>query len=203
MRRQSAKPRRELAVPFADGLRVVRREDAEHVTVQSFGLFQLAVEGDGQREIAVGDPFGFQLDQRIPQAAGFHVGRAVHHRAGRAFRLLDVGHHRVPLGEVVALCAADLPPRRVEIPRAPFERDGHHAVEPVQVVQEVGGRPGRRGHERVENHGLAVQSKMPAFGFKLGVRQPPVQAAAGRPLPRRTAGLVDQLGEEPGARPVR
>ena len=40
---------------------------------------------------------------------------------------------------------------------------------------------------------------MPAFGFKLGVGQPPVQAAAGRPLPRRTAGLVDQLGEEPGA----
>ena len=40
---------------------------------------------------------------------------------------------------------------------------------------------------------------MPAFGFKLGVGEPPVQAAAGRPLPRRTAGLVDQLGEEPGA----
>ena len=126
-------------------------------------------------------------------------GRAVHHRGRRAFRLLYVGHHRIAFGKVVALRAADLPPRCVQIPRAPFERDGHHAVEPVQVVQEVGGRPGRRGQERVENHGLAVQSKMPAFGFQLGVGQSPVQAAAGRPVPRRTAGLVHQLGEEAGA----
>ena len=99
----------------------------------------------------------------------------------------------------MALCAADLATRRVQIPRAPFERDGHHAVEPVQVMQEVGGRPGRRGHERVENHGLAVESKMPAFGFQLAIRQPPVQAAAGRPVPRRTAGLVHQLREQAGA----
>ena len=152
-----------------------------------------------QREIAIGHAFGFEFNQRVPQAAGFHVGRAVHHRGRRAFRLLYVGHHRIAFGKVVALRAADLAPRRVQIPRAPFERHGHHAVEPVQVVQEVGGRPGRRGQERVENHGLAVQSKMPAFGFQLGVGQSPVQAAAGRPVPRRTAGLVHQLGEEAGA----
>ena len=99
----------------------------------------------------------------------------------------------------MALRAADLPPRRVEIPRAPFERDGHHAVEPVQVVQEVRRRTARRGHERVENHGLAVEPQVSPFGFQLAIRQPPVQAAAGRPVPRRTAGLVHQLREEAGA----
>ena len=99
----------------------------------------------------------------------------------------------------MALRAAYLAPRRVEIPRTPFERDGHHAVEPVQVMQEVrGGAPWGR-QERVEDHGLAVEPQVSAFGFKLGVGQLPIQAAAGRPVPRRTAGLVHQLREEPGA----
>ena len=97
LRRESAKPRGELAVAFPDRLRVVCREDAQQIAVQSFGLRKVAVEGNRQREIAIGHAFGFEFHQRIPQAAGFHVGRAVHHRAGRAFRLLYVGHHRVPL----------------------------------------------------------------------------------------------------------
>ena len=59
LRRQSAEPRRELAVAFADGLRVVRREDAENVSVQAFGLRQVAVQGNGEREIAVGHPLRF------------------------------------------------------------------------------------------------------------------------------------------------
>ena len=160
---------------------------------------KVAVEGNRQGKVAIGHAFGFEFDEGIPQAAGFHVGRAVHHRAGRAFRLLHVGHHRIAFGKVVALCAADLAARRVQIPRAPFERDGHHAVEAVEVIQKVGGRPGRRGQERVEDHGLAVESQVPAFGFQLAVGEPPIQAAAGRPLPRRTAGLVDQLREEAGA----
>ena len=97
LRREPAKPRGKLAVPFADRLRVVRREDAKQIAVQSFGLLKVAVQGDRQRQIAVGHAFGFQFDQRIPQAAGFHVGRAVHHRAGCALGFLYVGHHRVPL----------------------------------------------------------------------------------------------------------
>ena len=99
----------------------------------------------------------------------------------------------------MALCAADLPARRVQIPWAPFERDGHHAVEPVQVIKEVRRRPGRGGQQRVENHGLAVESQVPAFGFELTGGESPVQAAAGRPIPRRRAGLVNQLREHAGA----
>ena len=97
LRRQSAEPRGELAVPFADRLRVVRREDAEYVSVQAFDVRKVAVQGDRQRQIAVGHAFGFEFNQGIAQAAGFHVGRAIDHRACRAFRLLYVGHHRVPL----------------------------------------------------------------------------------------------------------
>ena len=99
----------------------------------------------------------------------------------------------------MALRPADLPARRVEIPRAPFKRDGHHAVEAVQVIEQVRRGPAGRGHQRIQNHGLAVQSKMPAFGFEFAVRQPPVHPTAGRPLPRRAAGLVNQLREHAGA----
>ena len=199
LRRQSAKPRRELAVPFTDGLRVVRREDAKDIAVEAFGLCKVAVQGDRERQIAVRDPLRFQLHECIAQAPGFHVGRAIDHRRRGAFRLLYVGHHRVPLGEVMALCAAYLAARRVQIPRPPFERDGHHAVEAVQVIEEVRRGPGRRGHERVEDDGLAVQSQMPAFGFEFTGGEPPVHAAAGRPIPRRAAGLVHQLREDAGA----
>ena len=157
------------------------------------------MQRDGQREVAIGDPLRFQLHERIAQAPRFHVGRAIDHRRRGAFRLLDVGHHRVPLTEVVALRAAYLAARSVQIPRSPFERDGHHAVEAVQVIEEIRRRPGRRGQERVENHGLAVEPQMPAFGFEFAVGKPPVQAAAGRPIPRGTAGLVHQLGEKPRA----
>ena len=56
----------------------MRREDAKQIAVQSFGLRKVAVERNRQREIAIGHAFGFEFNQRIPQAAGFHVGRAVH-----------------------------------------------------------------------------------------------------------------------------
>ena len=200
LRRQSAEPRGELAVPFADHLRVVRREDAEHVTVEAFGLLKVAVQGNGERQIAIGHALRFEFDQGISQAVGFHFGRAIDHRRRRAFGFLYVGHHRVPLGKVVALCAANLPPRRVQIPRSPFERDGHHAVDAVQVVEEVRRRPCRRGQERIEDHGLAVQSKVPAFGFEFAVGESPIHAAAGRPIPRGTAGLVHPARRVRGSR---
>ena len=62
LRRQPAKPRGELAVPFPDRLRVVRREDPEYVTIEAFGLLQVAVQGNGQREIAVGHALRFEFD---------------------------------------------------------------------------------------------------------------------------------------------
>ena len=40
---------------------------------------------------------------------------------------------------------------------------------------------------------------MPAFGFQLTGRQPPVHPAAGRPIPRGVAGFVNQFREQPGA----
>ena len=66
LRRQPAKPRRELTVAFPDDLRVVRGEDAEDVPVQPFCLLKGAVQGDRERQIAVGDALGFQLHERIP-----------------------------------------------------------------------------------------------------------------------------------------
>ena len=163
------------------------------------GLLKVAVQSNGERQITVRDTLRFQLNECIPQATRFHLGRAVHHRRRGAFGFLYVGHHRVPLREVVALRAADLAARRVQTPRSPFERDGHHAVEPVQVIEEIRRGAGRRGQERVENHGLAVESKVPAFGFKYTRGEPPIHPTAGRPIPRGTAGLVHEFGQEPGA----
>ena len=67
------------------------------------------------------------------------------------------------------------------------------------VVEEIRRGSGRRGEERIEDHGLAVQSKMPAFGLEFTGGQSPVHAAAGRPIPRGRARLVHQLGQQPGA----
>ena len=97
LRRQAAKPRGELAVAFADRFRVVRGKDAEKIAVQPFGVGQVAVQGDGEREVAVGDAFGFEFHQGLAQAAGFHLGRAIDHRRRGAFGLLHVRHQRVPL----------------------------------------------------------------------------------------------------------
>ena len=173
----------------------VRRKDAKHVAVQSFGVLKVAVQGDSERQIAVGHALGFKFDKGISQAARFHLGRAIDHRRRSAFGFLDVRHHGIALTEVVALRAAYLAARGVQIPRPPFERDGHHAVEAIQVIEEIRRGPGRRGQERVENHGLAVEPQVSPLRFEFAVGQPPVQAAAGRPIPRWTAGLVHQLGE--------
>ena len=63
-------------------------------------------------------------------------------------------------------------------------------------MQKVGRRAAGRGQERVQNHGLAVQAQIAPLGFQLALREPPVQAAAGRPVPGRPARLVNQFGQD-------
>ena len=42
-------------------------KDAVDIAVQPFGLLQVTVQRDGQRQIAVGDSFRLQFYQRVPK----------------------------------------------------------------------------------------------------------------------------------------
>ena len=194
--RHPGEPGGELAVAFADHLGVAAGEDAAEFRVEALGLGQFAVEGNGEREVAVGDAVRLQFHEGGAEARGLGLGGRVHHRVGGALGLLDVRHHGVALLEVVALGAADSAPRGFERLRPPFEGDGEPGFEAVELFEEVGpGGDGRRV-ERVEDHGLAVEPEVLALGFEFGEREPPVEAAGGAVAVPGESGAVHQLGEE-------
>ena len=105
-------------------------------------------------------------------------------------------HHRVAPGEVVALRATDPAPGRFHRPGPPLERDRHHGIEAVELPEQVGPGVPRRGQERVQDHGLAVETEVTALRLELRKREPPVHTAPRRAVPHR-ARTVDQFGEKP------
>ena len=112
--RHPGEPGGELAVALADHLGVAAGEDAAEFRVEASGPGEVAVERDGEREVAVGDAVRLEFDQGGAEARGLGLGGGVHHRVRGAFGVLDVRHHGVALLEVVALGAADAAPRGFE-----------------------------------------------------------------------------------------
>ena len=73
----------------------------------------------------------------------------------------------------------DFPPGGLQPLRAPFQRNRHGGVEPVEVLQEIGlGRAGR-GEQRVENQRLSIDPQVLALRLQFRDGQPPVHPAAG------------------------
>ena len=172
--RQPREPGRQLAVALPDHLRVVRREETAEVAVHALDPSELAVERHGQRGLAVAHPVRFQLDQRLAQTVGLRGRGRVDHGGGRALRLLHVRHHRVAARE------------------PPLERDRHHRVQAVELLEQVGVGLAGRGQERVQDHGLAVEAQVRTLRLELRKREPPVHTAPRRAVPDR-ARTVDQL----------
>ena len=196
--RHAGEPGGELAVAFADHLGVAAGEDAAEFRVQALGLGEFAVEGDGQRKVAVGDAVRFEFNECGAEAGGLGLGGRVHHRVRGAFGVLNVRHHGVPLLEVVALRAADPAPRRFERLRPPFEGDGEAGFEAVEFFQEVGFGGDRGRVEGIEDDGLAVEPEVLAFGFEFREGEPPVEAAGRAVSVPGESGPVHQFGEEGG-----
>ena len=197
--REPREPGRQLAVTLPDHLRVVRGEETPEVAVQSLDACELAVERHGQRGLAVAHPVRFQLDERLAQPIGLgrrgrvdHRGGRVDHRGGRALRLLHMRHHRVAPGEVVALRATDPAPRRFHRPGPPLERDRHHRVQAVELLEQVRPRLSGWREKRVQDHGLAVETEVPSLRLELREGEPPVHTAPRRAVPHR-ARTVDLL----------
>ena len=105
-------------------------------------------------------------------------------------------HHRVAPGEVVALRATYPAPGRFHRPRPPLERDRHHRVQAVELLEQVRPRLSGWREKRVQDHGLAVETEVPSLRLELREGEPPVHTAPRRAVPHR-ARTVDQLGEKP------
>ena len=195
--REPREPDGQLAVALPDRLRVVRREEPPHVAVQALDLAQVAVERHRQRGLAVAHAVRLEFHERAAQPVRLDRCGRIDHRGRRALGLLHVRHHRVAAREVVALRAPDPAPRRLDRPRSPLEGDRERGIETVQVAQQVRVRLARRRQERVQDHRLAVERQMRTLRFQFRHREPPVHAAARRPVPRR-ARPVRQFGKQPG-----
>ena len=94
----------------------------------------------------------------------------------------------------MALRSPDLSPGRIEALGTPFERDRQGRIEPVKIGQEIAAGRAWGREQRVQHNGLPVQAKVAPLRFEFGDGQPPIHAAAGRSVPRRS-GPVGQFAQ--------